>query len=113
MSFGDTVSYQGSERGNAREYGEVLKKLLKSKRFFQKNKYGALSKAWKDVVGDEIAGCTKIVSYEHGCLRVEVMSSVLLQELSGFMKESILQELQQHQGGEDVCEIRFCMGSEN
>lgn len=108
MSFDDSVTYGDS---SARKFGAVLKKLLKTKRFYEKSKYGALSEAWRKVVGEEIASSTKIVSHQHGVVRVEVDSSVLLQELSGFMKQTILQELQQTSGGEDVAEIRFCLGS--
>ncbi len=109
MSNRDSVSF-GEISG--KQFGNVLKKLLKKKRFYQKNKYGALSEAWEEVVGEDIASETKIVSYKHGRVRVEVSSSVLLQELSGFMKDRILRELKQTSGGEDVSEIRFCLGSE-
>jgi predicted nucleic acid-binding Zn ribbon protein len=110
MSFGDSVTFGDI---SARKFGDVLKRLLKEKRFYEKSKFGALSEAWREVVGDEIAARTKIVSYQHGYLRVEVDSSILMQELSGFMEHTILQELQQTTGGEDVAGIRFCLGSEN
>lgn len=110
MSYSDSVSYEDTP---GQEFGNVLKEVLKKKRFYQKSKYGALSKAWKEVVGDEVASETKIVAYKHGRLRVEVNSSVLFQELSGFMKDSILEELQEMSGGQDVSDIRFCLGSES
>lgn len=110
MSFGDSVTFGDI---SARKFGDVLERLLKEKRFYEKSKFGALSGAWREVVGDEIAARTKIVSYQHGRLRVEVDSSILLQELSGFMEHTILGELQQKSGGKDVAEIRFCLGSDN
>lgn len=109
MSNRDSVTFGDI---SAKEFGNVLKKVLKKKRFYQKSKYGALSRAWKEVVGEEIADETKIVSYKNGRLRVEVNSSVLLQELSGFMKDNILEELQQTSGGTDVSDLRFCLGSD-
>ena len=108
MSFEDSVSYGNT---SARKFGDVLKRLLKTKRFYEKSKFGALSEAWRQVVGEEIAEQTKIVSYQHGSLKVEVDSSVLLHELSGFMEDTILQELQQTSGAEDVVDLRFCLGS--
>lgn len=110
MTNSDSVSF-GKTPG--KQFGNVLKKLLKEKRFYQKSKYGALSNAWEEVVGEELASQTKIVAFKHGRVRVEVKSSVLMQELSGFMKDSILQELQQTSGGQDVSEIRFCLGSDS
>lgn len=110
MSYHDSVTYG---KMPVKKFGDVLERLLKEKRFYEKSKFGALSGAWNEVVGDEIAARTKIVSYQHACLRVEVDSSILMQELSGFMQHTILQELQQISGGKDVAELRFCLGSES
>ncbi|MFP4028293.1 MAG: DUF721 domain-containing protein [Candidatus Brocadiia bacterium] len=109
MTFGDTVRYS---RSSARGFGAVLSRVLKQKRFYQKGRYSAVSRAWEEVAGPEIASRTRIASYEDGKLRVEVESSVLLQELSGFMRETILEELRRTSGGEDVAEVRFCLGDQ-
>ena len=44
-------------------------------------------------------------------MTVEVTSSVLLHELSGFMKPQLLSGLQASKGGRDVADLRFCLGN--
>ena len=95
----------------ARPIGDVIKRLLKRKRFYEKGKFGALVHAWAHVVGDEIAAHTRISGFREGRLVVDVDSSVLLHELGGFLKEQVLRELQATDGGVDVMELRFRLGS--
>ena len=94
----------------ARPIGDVLKALLRRKRFLQKGKYPALTTAWAELVGEGIAARTRVRSFQEGRLTVEVASSVLLQELSGFMKEQLLAGMQGCKAGKDVAELRFCLG---
>ena len=108
MSFGDTVQYDARETGH---FGDALHRVLKAKRFYEKSRFGALVDAWAEAVGDEVAARTRIASYRHGILKVEVASSVLLHELSGFMKSAVLAALKKTSGGRDVTDIRFCLGS--
>jgi len=107
MSFGDTVEYRDT---CGRRLGEILSKLLREKRFYERRKYGALVKAWQETVGSEIASHTRIRAMAEGRLVVDVDSPVLLQELSGFMCGEILGRLQRAPGGEDVAELRFRLG---
>ena len=108
MSFRDSVHF-GKSYG--RHIGELVDQLLKAKRFYQKKKYGALVEAWQVTVGDEIATRTKISSFAHGYLSVEVNCAVLMQELGGFMRTAVLEQLQHTPGGEDVVDVRFRLGA--
>ena len=94
----------------ARPIGDVLKALLRRKKFLQKGKYPALTEAWSELVGQGIAARTRIRSFSEGKLTIEVTSSVLLHELSGFMKQQLLAGMQATKGGKDVAELRFCLG---
>ncbi|MHC4479379.1 MAG: DciA family protein [Planctomycetota bacterium] len=96
----------------ARPVGDVIRKLLRSKRFHQKGKYGALVDAWAEVVGEAVAARTRIRSFHQGQLLVEVESSVLFHELGSFLKEDILRELRRHPGSRDVAELRLCLSSQ-
>jgi len=96
--------------GAARPIGEILKALLRSKRFYERRKYGALVDAWRTVVGEDIARHTRIVAFEGGEVLVEVDAPVLLHELSGFMRSALLAHLQRTRGGEDVAALRFRLG---
>jgi predicted nucleic acid-binding Zn ribbon protein len=109
MSFGDAVSYS---RRNARRVGDVLPRLLREKRFFEKSRYGPLVEAWRQVVGEAVAARTRIVGYRRGRVTVEVDTAALMHELSGFQRSAILAELQRTPGGEDAADLRFRLGAE-
>ena len=97
-------------RGMDRPIGEIIEGLLKRKRFYEKNKYGALVDTWTGLVGEAIAGRTRISSFRDGQLVIDVDSSVLLHELAGFLKDQLLAGMQAEKGGRDVAEIRFRLG---
>ena len=107
MRLGDSVHF-GKSHG--KRPGEVLDRLLKAKRFYQKKKYGSLVEAWRATVGDEIAARTRINSFQHGRLSVEVNCPILMHELGSFMRSTVLDQLQQTPGGEDVVDVRFRLG---
>jgi len=98
---------------DTKPFGDVLKRVVRDKRFSARAKYGKLIAAWEDTVGDELAKETKIRGFDDGCLVIEVSSSALLQELSGFMKPTLLQQIQKHDGGADIASITFKLGNQN
>ncbi len=100
------------DRDRVRPIGDLIRSLLKRKRFYEKNKYGALMDAWSELVGEAISERTRITGYRSGVLQVDVYSSVLLQELTGFLKHSLLEGLQATEAGRDIADIRFRLGSE-
>ena len=97
-------------QGGAKRFGDVLRNLLKAKRFYHKGRFGLLGEAWSEIAGPELASRTRVGSYEHGRLTVEVDSSVVMHELAGFMKHLLLEQLQQRPAGRDVAELRFRLG---
>ena len=99
------------DRDRARPIGEVIRKIVRRKRFFEKGKYGSLVAAWSELVGEQIANRTRIRSFKGGQLVIEVDSAVLLHELSSFMKEQLLAGLQTTEAGRDVANLRFCLGN--
>lgn len=98
------------DREGARSIGEVLKGLLRRKKFHEKGKYGALVDAWAQLVGDAIASRTRIRSFKGGELVIEVDSPVLLHELNSFRREQLLEGLQAGKRGRDVAKLRLCLG---
>jgi len=107
VRFGPGASYRESA---AKPFGEVMKQILRAKRFYEKAKYGALADAWLHVAGEEIASRTRIRGYKNGRLAVEVSSPVLMHELTGFLRAAFLERLRQMPGGQDLVEIRFQLG---
>ena len=90
--------------------GELLRKLLRKKRFFQRRKYHDLASSWQQAAGQEVAGHTRISSFSEGTLTVEVDNAILLQELAGFMRLQLLAALQSSDAARDVAELRFRLG---
>ncbi len=106
MIFGDSVNYSEVKGKKA---ASIVLRLVRKKKFYN-SKYGALLAAWKEVVGPEIYKTTKIMSYREGKLKIGVSSPVLLHELKGFMRQSILEELKRTDGGQDIEDIVFLAG---
>jgi len=96
--------------GGAKPFGDLLKGLMRRKRFRQRAKYGRLAQAWEGVVGEQVAGRTRIAGFREGVLLVEVSSPVLLQELHGFLRPVLLEQLRRTEGGRDVASIEFRLG---
>ena len=99
--------------GNEKQFGDVMKRLIKKKRVRERSRYGAVVKAWRQVAGQDLAEQTRVADFSDGTLVIEVESSVLMQELSGYMKPTLLQELKNTDGGRDVFELRFRLGGDN
>jgi len=105
---------RGSSGGagpEARPFGEIARELLKHKRFHEKGRFGPLSDQWRALVGEELAARTRICAFKDGVLVVDVESSVLLQELTGFLKGQLLAGLQASAAGRDVVDLRLKLGA--
>ena len=89
----------------------VLKRLMKKYRVSQRLDKEEVYEKWKEVVGEAVAEQTRVVDLNSGVLLVEVGSASLLQELSMFYKDAILQSLHQFQHFDLIREIRFRAGS--
>ncbi len=96
---------RGEDR--ARPVGEVIRALVRRKRFHEKGRFGPLAQAWTEMVGEAIARRTRVHDFNDGTLTVEVDSPALLHELNGFMKEDLLAGLRGGRPGRDVNALRF------
>ncbi len=66
---------------------------------------------WKEVVGEDIAAHTRIVSADRGELLVEVDSACLLNELSTYYGQEILESLSTREEFRGVHKLRFRSGA--
>ena len=96
-----------SAEPNVRSFGEVARVLLRRMKFQHKGRHTALTQAWRELVGEVIAGKTRVQSFRDGRLVVEVASSALLHEMKGFMMETLLDGLHQAEAGRDVAELKL------
>ena len=89
--------------------GEVLFSVFKKKGMASKLEENALLKIWPQAVGAQIAAKTKPESFRNGILFVKTVSSVWVQQLH-FVKQDILDKLNQLSGKPAIKEIRFLVG---
>jgi hypothetical protein len=99
------------ERERSKPFGQALKKVRRDLRLGERRRFRKLSDTWDGLVGNAIAARTRITAYSQGKLVIEVSSSVLLHELSAYMKSDILRALQGESCARDIVEIRFRLGS--
>jgi predicted nucleic acid-binding Zn ribbon protein len=66
-----------------------------------------LDEAWKQAIGEPGARYTRVGALRRGVLEVLVANSVLLQELAGFQKQTLLKKLRETMQAETVRDLRF------
>lgn len=96
---------------HSRPIGDIIRELLRRKRFYEKGKYGALTALWEEMAGEAIASRTRISSFAGGELVIDVDSPALLHEMNGFLREQFLGGLRAAEGGRDVVSLRFRLSS--
>jgi hypothetical protein len=89
--------------------GEILFSSFKGKGVAAKIQENSLMKLWPKAVGQQIALQTQPDCLKNGTLFVKTTSSVWVQQLH-FMKEEILQKLNELAGKNAVKDIRFSVG---
>jgi predicted nucleic acid-binding Zn ribbon protein len=104
-------AFRRPDEVTARPLGDVLKQVMRRLRRMDRGKFSGLGRAWAELVGEELAKRSRVTAWREGELTVEVDSSVLMQELNGFMKQTLLEGLQGTEKGRDVARIRFRLGT--
>ena len=97
------------QQANLQPIGEVLFLLLKKRGMASKFEEKALLEIWPKAVGSQIVSQTKLDSFRNGTLFVKAVSSVWVQQLH-FMKEEIINKLNELSGKIIIKEIRFLAG---
>lgn len=91
--------------------GELLDRWLKKHRVRQRIDAASLFGRWRDAVGEELSRETRVVDVRAGELVVEVSSSALLNELSTYGRQDILDSLRGFEEFRGVRTIRFRLGT--
>jgi predicted nucleic acid-binding Zn ribbon protein len=89
--------------------GEGLGELFKRTGMNRRMQEQKILNCWEKAVGEGVAEKTQPVSVKDRVLQVKVVNSVWMQELQ-FMKELIMQKLQQQTGNNILRDLRFFMG---
>ena len=96
-----------SARRGAQPIGDILGELVARRGLACVRGQEHLEKAWSDAAGQPAAKYTRVGALKRGVLEVLVANSVLLQELAGFQKQTILEKLQAALDSREVRDIRF------
>ena len=98
-------------RGEMTSIDKVLKHWLKLNKASARVDDEAIFQRWKDIVGEEIAACTRVVEVGGGELVVEVSSAPLLNELSTYYRQEILESIRKIEEFRGIHKLRFHTGS--
>ncbi|HZN56683.1 MAG TPA: DUF721 domain-containing protein [Planctomycetota bacterium] len=90
---------------------DILDRWLKTQKGPRRATRESLSTCWKQVVGQEVAAHTRIVDLSGGELLVEVDSAPLLNELSTYLRQEIVESLHGTKEFRSIRSIRFRPGS--
>jgi predicted nucleic acid-binding Zn ribbon protein len=89
--------------------GEVLGEFFKRTGMNRRIQEQKILNCWEKAVGEGVAEKTQPVSVKNRVLQVKVVNSVWMQELQ-FMKELIMQKLQEQAGNNILRDLRFFIG---
>jgi len=102
---------KGKPRRGMATITDLVKRWMKENKVKQRVGEGSLFDRWREVVGEEIAAQTRVVDVKNGELLVEVASASLLNELSTYYGEEILQSLRGREEFRGVYRIKFKAGA--
>jgi predicted nucleic acid-binding Zn ribbon protein len=105
MSIRRHIAEKGPER-----LGEVVARLFTARGWGRSQERLRLEHAWSAAAGAEHAPHTRVGSLRRGVLEVIVDNAVLLQELAGFHKRRLLQQLRRLLPNTTVTDLRFRAG---
>lgn len=91
---------------------KVLSELIALKGLARVHGTEQLQQAWRTVAGDEIGHKSRVLELTRGVLNVGVSNSALLNELAGFHKQALLEQLQQQFIHLKIREIKFRLKTE-
>ena len=98
-------------RRNIEAIGPILSRVMARSGLTQVVAQQKLVGHWKEAVGPELSGRTRLVGLRGNVVRVEVDSAAHLQELATFRKRGILEQLRAAEGSLFVQDIEFRIGS--
>jgi predicted nucleic acid-binding Zn ribbon protein len=98
------------ERHNAQPIGDCITKLMTTLGLKDRLREDEVLKAWKEIVGEFIAGHSNPQRLKDGVLYVHVLQPTVHFELDRVWKPEILAKFKQRFGARTVREIKFRVG---
>ena len=104
------LPYASFPRDTSKPIGETLAKVMAGLGLKDRLKEHEVLQAWRDIVGDFIAGHSNPQRLQDGVLYVRVLQSTVHYELDRVWKPQILDKLKKRFGAKTVREIKFRLG---
>jgi len=98
-------------RGEMTSIDKVLKHWLKQNQVSARVNEESIFQRWQEIVGDEIASRTRVIEVGGGELVIEVSSAPLLNELSTYYRQEILESVRKIEEFRGIHKLRFRAGS--
>jgi predicted nucleic acid-binding Zn ribbon protein len=97
-------------RDTAKPVSEPLGRLMQSLGLGDRLKEEEVKRAWKEIVGEFLAGHSTPAALQNGVLIVRVLQPTLHYELDRVWKPQLIQKLKQRFGARTVRDIKFRIG---
>jgi predicted nucleic acid-binding Zn ribbon protein len=94
----------------AQKVAELLPGVMQKLGLKERLQENEVLAAWKELVGEFIAGHSRPISLRDGVLYVHVLQPALHYELERVSKPQILRKLKQRFGGRVIRDLRFRLG---
>jgi len=85
---------------------ESISVLLSRRGYAEVKTSGDRERAWTSIVGEQVAGHTRVGNLRRGVLEIIVRNSVLMQELA-FKKKALLKQICSALGESKIRDLRF------
>jgi hypothetical protein len=85
----------------------ILSEVVSRRGLARVRTQGHLEDAWRETIGEPGARYTRVGLLRRGVLEILVAHSVLLQELAGFHKQSLLERIREVLQSDRITDLRF------
>jgi predicted nucleic acid-binding Zn ribbon protein len=99
--------YPELPKGLPGSLGQAVFRLIRERGLAGRSETDALDSEWKAVVTAEVGRRSTARKIKDGILEVAVTNSAVLQELRGFLHETVLQQMQQRLPNSGIRGIRY------
>ncbi len=106
---GKKTFVQQRKRTAPKRMGDVLNGLLARRGYAREQAAAADEQAWREAVGEPLAGQSRSGELRRGVLEIIVRNSAVLQELA-FQKKCLLEKLVRANPDRKITDLRFRVG---
>jgi len=102
----DSVRNEGAFDGPSR-LGNAVSRLIRHRGLAERSRHHQLAAEWKKAVGPELAARSSVRRLRGGILEVAVSNGAALEQLRGFLHQTVLKDMQQAMPDSEIRDIRY------